>query len=150
MYPYQSYPTSLDPSEVDLSELTDEGDFKYFEYVIDIQNLEEGLDYYVGVISIDYGYMQFGIKPVESKMTIYHAIGNNCCNAVGDINHSSGEVAVNISDLILFVDFLFRYGTEPYCPAEADINGDSSINILDLLALVNYLYHGANSLPDCP
>ena len=46
-------------------------------------------------------------------------------------------------DLTYIVDFIFRGGTIPGCPNEADLNLDgNSANILDLTYLVDFIFRG--------
>ncbi|MGB2697896.1 MAG: FG-GAP-like repeat-containing protein [Candidatus Zixiibacteriota bacterium] len=60
----------------------------------------------------------------------------------GDIN-DNGDV--NISDAIYLVDYIFKGGNPPECPALsytpcADANGDGDVTIADCVYLINYLF----------
>ena len=74
----------------------------------------------------------------------------SCCrnlrgNFDGDVNDD-----VNISDVVYFVNHLFRDGPPPPCFEEADVNGDGSINIADLVeVIIPFLFTGQLDLPPC-
>ena len=57
---------------------------------------------------------------------------------IGDVNVDD---AVNTSDLIYLVQFIFRDGPEPDTRL-ADYNCDFSITLADVIALVNYVFKG--------
>ena len=56
-----------------------------------------------------------------------------------DINQDG---QLNITDLTLLVDFLFRNGELPEPLEVSDVNSDGSVNILDLTKLVDYIFRG--------
>jgi hypothetical protein len=60
----------------------------------------------------------------------------------------SGEV--NVTDLTLFVDFLFRGGYPSLCPEHGDFDGSGESNISDLTALVDFLFRGGPDPAGCP
>ena len=66
----------------------------------------------------------------------------NCCfGDRGDVNGDGNEA--DILDLTYLVDFIFRGGPGPPCPAEADTNSDDTpANILDLTFLVDFIFRG--------
>lgn len=60
----------------------------------------------------------------------------------GDIN---GNENVEVSDVVLFVNYLFKGGDPPECPpfpynSCADANGDGEVTIPDAVYLINYLF----------
>ena len=69
VYPNQPYPSTLDVSNADPDELTEEGRFKYFEYEITIDNLLPTIPYYVNVTAFDFGSPQIGVKSMETPVT---------------------------------------------------------------------------------
>lgn len=77
-----------------------------------------------------------------------------CIGSTGNVNADAGD-AVDLSDLIYLVNYLFLGGPAPTCPAEANTNGDVScaVDLSDLIYLVNYLFLGgpapAACLPGC-
>jgi hypothetical protein len=65
----------------------------------------------------------------------------------GDVN---GDGAVDISDLISMVEFMFRQGETPRFPAAADVNGNCSLEIGDLICMVDFLFaDGEAPRPGC-
>ncbi len=62
----------------------------------------------------------------------------------GDSN-SSG--AVDISDGVFTLGFLFRSERRPTCDSAADSNGDGGIDISDAVYLFQYLFAGGNTPP---
>lgn len=76
-----------------------------------------------------------------------------CCVGAmrGNVDYDL-EDAIDISDVIYLVDFMFTGGEEPVCFEEADIDADFvvEINIADLVYLVNYIFQGGPAPPPCP
>lgn len=64
----------------------------------------------------------------------------------GDINGSG--TGPNISDLIYYVDYLFRMGTPPPELWAADVDHSGDINVADLVFLIDYIFKGGPA-PDC-
>ncbi|RKX30835.1 MAG: hypothetical protein DRP46_04595, partial [Candidatus Zixiibacteriota bacterium] len=54
-----------------------------------------------------------------------------------------------ILDVTYIINYLYKGGAAPECPAEADPNATCSINILDVTTIINYLYKGG-AAPQCP
>ncbi|MEM7235206.1 MAG: dockerin type I domain-containing protein, partial [Planctomycetota bacterium] len=50
--------------------------------------------------------------------------------------------AVNISDAITVLQFLFLGGDDPTCLDAADIDDDGQVNITDAIRLLNFLFLG--------
>ncbi len=73
-----------------------------------------------------------------------------CCRARGDIDHSGGASPVDITDLVMMVDFMFSGGAPPGCPVESDVNGDHAFDISDLVYLVDFMFSGGPLPPSCP
>ncbi len=77
---------------------------------------------------------------------------DGCCvwgrgNVDGDTND-----AVDISDLVMLVDFIFTGGIAPVCPTEANVDGDvgENIDISDLVVLVDFVFTSGTAPPLCP
>jgi len=58
---------------------------------------------------------------------------------LGDLDHSH---SVDISDLVMLVDWMFSGGPAPYPLFVADIDGSCSVDISDLVYLVDYMFVG--------
>ena len=67
----------------------------------------------------------------------------------GNVDYDPGD-AVDISDLVYLVDYMFNDGPPPPCRDEADINGDCVIDISDLVWLVDYMFTGGPPPVPCP
>lgn len=72
IYPDQPPPTSLDLDSAAVyypEELTEQGDFKYYEYEFVIRNLLPSPLYYMSVTAFDYGSPGIGLESLESSKT---------------------------------------------------------------------------------
>ena len=70
----------------------------------------------------------------------------------GNVDYDPGD-AVDISDLVYLVDYMFNSGPEPPCLSESDIDasgGESPIDISDLVYLVDYMFTGGPAPAACP
>ncbi len=54
----------------------------------------------------------------------------------GDMN---GDGEYNISDVIIFINYLVNNGADGFMIENADYNGDSEINVTDVVDMINYL-----------
>ncbi len=61
------------------------------------------------------------------------------CNVPADMN---GDCSSDISDLVMFVAYMFQDGPPPEPLMSADMNGDGTIDIADLVWLVEYMFNG--------
>jgi len=88
--------------------------------------------------------------------------GGGCCMAIttplgrGNVDYDPGD-AIDISDLVYLVDYMFTGGADPPCWDEADIDGSSGgisgpsdIDISDLVYLVDYMFSGGPPPTTCP
>jgi hypothetical protein len=62
----------------------------------------------------------------------------------GDVTR---EGAVNITDGVVALDYLFRGGALPACEDAADADDSGAVNITDVIVLLNHLFRGAAPLP---
>ena len=70
----------------------------------------------------------------------------------GNVDYDPGD-AIDISDLVYLVDYMFNSGPEPPCLSESDIDasgGESPIDISDLVYLVDYMFSGGPEPVECP
>jgi len=61
---------------------------------------------------------------------------------VGDINFDS---EVDMDDILIVLEYLFKSGTQLTLLAVADVNGDCLANIVDVVYLINYVFKGGVS-----
>jgi len=71
-----------------------------------------------------------------------------CCEMRGDMNHDG---AIDITDLIRLVNYMFQEGTIPECPEEGNVDGEGGVmDIVDLIYLVTYMFQEGPLAPPCP
>ena len=76
---------------------------------------------------------------------------SGCCEGIrGNVNDDT-EQAIDISDLVDLVTYMFQDGPEPGCVDEANIDGDGlgMIDIGDLVHLVTYMFQDGPAPADC-
>jgi len=90
--------------------------------------------------------------------TDFDGIGDSCCcidergNTDGIVN---GGSPIDVADIVLLVDFIFKGGDIPGCPEEGNVDGivinkDLPITVADIVYLVDYIFKGGPIPPDCP
>lgn len=62
----------------------------------------------------------------------------------GDVN---GDGAIDISDLVYLVSYMFSFGPAPVTPKSSDVAGDGGTDISDLIYLVEYMFNGGPPPP---
>ncbi len=95
---------------------------------------------------INDGYLTY-LPRVESKFGNYDvrivngsiSIGGCCVGIRGNLNGDPLE-SIDISDLVLLVDYVFAAYTNPVCPEEDDVNGSGELDISDLVHLVDFIF----------
>ena len=76
-------------------------------------------------------------------------IVEKCCVGIrGNVNVSSDE-AIDISDLVELVAFMFQDAPTPPCPEETNIDGIGIVDISDLVAMVAYMFQGGVEPAPC-
>ncbi len=96
-----------------------------------------------------YGFHLWYMNPTEARTLVLDMLQQGCCIARGNVTGDDAGT-VNIADLTMLVDFLFRGGLQPSCPEEADVNASGSIDVADLTTLVDFLFRGGAAPPPCP
>ena len=56
--------------------------------------------------------------------------------------------AVQISDAIAVLNFLFQEGRDVACRKAADADDDGSVNVSDAVAILDHLFDGSGPLPE--
>lgn len=79
----------------------------------------------IRIINNSYRFAGLAIRPVENRSTI-----------LGDLNHDG---FVNITDVVLLVNYILGTDEGVVIESEADINGDTIVNITDVVALTNII-----------
>jgi len=75
---------------------------------------------------------------------------SGCCIGFrGNVDYDVGD-AIDISDLVYLVDFMFNAGPAPPCFVEADMDASGGIDISDLVYLVDYMFNGGPAPVVCP
>ncbi len=62
----------------------------------------------------------------------------------GDVN---GNGNLNLTDIVMLVNYIFKGGTEPYPACTGDVNYDGKITLPDIVFLVNYIFKGGPRPP---
>ena len=93
-------------------------------------------------------------EPVEVNPTfdaLTFEIAECCVGGVGNIDGGLDD-NVNLTDVTIMANSLFRTFEPFICPAEANCNGDPAgdINLSDITALINHLFISFEPLPACP
>ena len=76
--------------------------------------------------------------------------GGGCCIGITGNVDNDGSDAIDISDLVYLVDYMFNGGPAPFCFEEADMDISGGIDISDLVYLVDYMFVGGSAPKDCP
>lgn len=76
--------------------------------------------------------------------------GGCCLGDRGNIDNSPDD-AVDISDLVYLVDYMFLSGPAPVCMGEANLDGDplEVLDISDLVYIVDYMFQDGPPPPPC-
>jgi len=78
---------------------------------------------------------------VETAWSPAFAVHVGCCQVRGNIDNDP-EGAVDISDLIYLIGYMFTDGPAPVCMESANIDGDAegAVDISDLIYLIGYMF----------
>jgi len=70
----------------------------------------------------------------------FHIVGQS--TLLGDLNQDG---LITISDVVYFINYLFKSGPPPPYLPSADVNTDSEINVSDVIYFINYLFKNGPS-----
>jgi len=65
-----------------------------------------------------------------------------CCNHDGIRGDADLSHQINVADLTLMVNYIFKGGAPLPCMEEGDVNADGSVLVNDLTLMVNYIFKG--------
>ncbi|MBR5169904.1 MAG: agmatine deiminase family protein [Muribaculaceae bacterium] len=106
---------------------------EYVGYIKGYHNASE-VDYYVfGADESGHSYQQ----PVFGELDPHHfTVSMPISIKLGDVN---GDNEVNLSDVIMFINYVLNDGTDGFVYENADVNNDGFVNISDVTALIDYI-----------
>jgi hypothetical protein len=145
--PKYSSPADVPVDSVDFY-LTPEGNFKYYEYEVLIDNLNPADSYFVAVTALSNGRASLdGHNPLSSSIDAANRqftplLPTNCCFGMTGNVDCSPNGSVDITDLTTLIDHMFINMSPLCCIAEANIDGDSEgrVDIADLTRLIDFLF----------
>ena len=73
----------------------------------------------------------FGLTDAKQMLALVYVCGD-----------ANGDAAVNISDAVYLIAYIFSSGPAPNPPAAGDANCDSAVNISDAVFLIAYIFAG--------
>ena len=95
--------------------------------------------------AVDIGPSGFDFESGWGRLSAYESI--RCHGICGDAN---GDTAVNVSDAVWIINYVFVGGNPPM-PALGcgDVNDDMDVNVSDAIAIINYAFIGGFAPYDC-
>jgi hypothetical protein len=117
--------------------------------------VERVVDYrgvpYPPFVGVHYAQGQPGEAVVREEISPFE-ISNGVLHIVGDVSYfirgdANGDFAVNISDPIDTLNFLFLGARSPACLDAADANDDGRVQISDAINTLDALFQGKGPLP---
>jgi hypothetical protein len=95
-----------------------------------------------------------------SSLSLFVMAEPTCCVQPirGNVDNDPGD-AIDISDLVFLVDYMFTGGPAPECWVEGNVDGSDNgngiegpedIDISDLVYLVDYMFNGGPAPVACP
>jgi len=128
---YFGYPTSVLPQTVTLDTVTfGDGEIEYSTNFSDADAIP--------------------FAPQIAGGTIEITESGCCINDRGNVDNDPLD-AIDISDLIYLVNYMFQEGEEPVCMEEANVDGEGepTPDISDLIYLVNYMFQDGEPPLSC-
>ena len=98
-----------------------------------VRAVEDGSQLLAGVRPDDADH-----SPVSDKWELYIISATETMTAglLGDVN---GDKEVNISDVILFINYVLNDGAEGFIYENADFNLDGEVNITDAIDMITFV-----------
>jgi len=96
---------------------------------------------YPGPLAVVRAAADLGLLPTDEV----DAISAYCCVGPGDINE---DTKINVGDVVMLINWIFKSGPGPRCPDTWDTNGDCKINVADGIYHINYVFKGGPK-PKC-
>ncbi len=101
----------------------------------------DGYSTYTPTIFSD--YLNYSLASVSSAVVV------DCCQGIrGNVNGDENDT-MDISDLVYFVDFMFKAGAAPICFDEADIDASGELDISDIVSFVDYMFNNGAEPAGC-
>lgn len=95
------------------------------------------------------GDAMFEVDYVAYKRGVFAPTSTPCGGGGGEFRRgdATDDGAVNITDAIFVLNFLFLGGDTPACLDAADANDDGGVNITDGITILNFLFLGGDAPP---
>lgn len=160
-YPTATKPTYNSPADVPVDSvnfyLTPEGNFKYYEYEVLIDNLNSANSYVVAVTALSNGRASLdGHNPLASSLDsatrqFRPLSAANCCLGMTGNVDCSPNGSVDIADLTVLIDHMLISLSPLCCGAEANLDGDPEgrVDIADLTRLIDFLFVNFTPMTTC-
>lgn len=97
-------------------------------------NLKNALSMSVAIVALS--MLGLGIAGAAVPVWTFYTVGD-----------ANGDNAVNISDPVYTLQWLFLGGEEPPCQLAADANEDDRIDLSDVVVELRYMFSGETSVP---
>jgi len=114
------------------------------------QQEEFDLSTYSGVVRLMFRFVSDpGVRAEGWYIDDIEVQGTGCC--VGDRGNIDGgeNENIDISDLVFFVNYMFKQGPAPTCFEEADVDATGEHDISDLVYVVNHMFKQGPGPLDC-
>jgi len=85
------------------------------------------------------------LDPPNATEIVYNFVTTAAPFTCGDAN---SDEAVNVSDAVYIINYVFAGGDPPDPLAAADSNCDAAVNVSDAVWIINYVFTGGNDLCD--
>lgn len=106
----------------------------------------DSVNYAQALVVSDLGLdsLKRSILEARSEMGIEYDFGCDFGVRAGDVNV---DWLLNLSDVVMLVNYIFKGGTKPNPACSGDVNYDGNISLPDIIFLVNYIFRGGPRPP---